>query len=118
MNYIEYVFSHLTIGDYISASIGIVAVIAFMFKVEGDKFEDGQTDFNPWLFFKKNLFDFVLVIIGGFAVLIVASEITTANPDVFTVVGLSEGGNYKWVLSLGSGLFGGRLVEFILKKIL
>jgi hypothetical protein len=118
MNYLELVFSHLSLGDYISASVGIVAVIAFMFKREGDKYENEAEDFKPIRFLSKNIFDFILIIIGGFAVLIVASEITTANPDIFATVGLNEGSNYKWVLSLGSGLFGGRLVEFVLKKIL
>jgi len=56
---------NLSVLDFIVNILGIAIIIAYDFKVEGDKYEESKEDFNFKLYAKKNVFDFVFYLLGG-----------------------------------------------------
>ena len=111
-------FEHLYLADYLACLIGILTLISFRFFVEGNKYETGKKTFQPGKFLLINIFDFIFYFVGGSAFLIVAGEVVEANPEIFQVIGMHSGGNYHWVISLGSGLFGSLILAFVLRKLI
>lgn len=109
-------FSHLQAEDYVACFVGILVVVLWRFKIEGDKFENTRKKFDAWAYFKKNVFDFVFALVGGFALLIIAGEVVDANPQIFETIGMNSKGDYHFVISLGSGASGGWVFEKVFGK--
>ncbi len=109
-------FNHLELQDYVACLIGVLVVVLWRFKIEGDKYENSRKKLNAGKYIAKNIFDFFFSFVGGFALLIIAGEIVDANPQIFETIGMNSKGDYHFVISLGSGASGGWVFEKVFGK--
>lgn len=87
--------------------IGVSCYIAFIFKKEGDKYQDSRASFNYKKYAKNNIFDFVFYVIAGLGMLTVKSLVK----DYVGLEGITDMG-----LSFLCGLLGSIVLEKMLPK--
>lgn len=86
---------------------GSFCYIAYLFKIEGDKFENKRSDFDDKKFARKNKWDFGFYIAAGLGILTVKSVVRSET-------GIEEISDYG--LSYVCGLLGSVAIEKILNK--